>query len=210
MPQQKEVTARAHPEEGALITDEELRTAAEACWEQAASLIVPEFDEDAARAALASAVKVAVSTSNEHLTAQRVLDAFVESGRRLVTATDPFTARLNWTIWLMAQRLFATSLVDPLQQCTNACREPNRCSADREQDRAQCLQSFVFPFLHLVQNRRGGFHYDGWNVHKAAKAIVRGIEAAAIQQANGLPYVPSERPSARQSPAFQSVSPPSR
>src|SRR5687767_10627297 len=102
------------PGRGPEPTDEELIELARACWKETEPMT---YEEDAARAAVAAAIDFAADADSQHFAARRAFEKFLESGNRLLPHADPFTTRLHWTIWLMAQRLFETSLYDGARRC---------------------------------------------------------------------------------------------
>jgi hypothetical protein len=176
-------------------THGQLAALARASWKRAKALAAPPHDDDAARAAIAAALKFAADATSQHAFAQRAFDDFLKSGRVLFPSTDRFTARLHWTIWLMAQRLFEFSTYDRARRCKRACRLPNACPAADDPKHKACSRILVFPYLHLTSDASNA--YSGWNLHKAARAINRGLSKADVVRQNGNPYRLNE-PAVRQ------------
>lgn len=118
------------------------------CWERAEALSAPPLDETTAPAALAAAVNFAADTDRRrHVGVRRVLEDILRSGRRLVATVDTFTARLHWTYWFMAQRLFETSIYDPARRCTVRARKPFNATAAAPslQDHVLALDGLLEP-----------------------------------------------------------------
>lgn len=174
------------------LSDSNLERIALECWDQAALFTQPGEVESVARAAVLDALVFAASKRSIYLDAQRIFEEFLKTGRHLLRRPEnPFTNRLHRAIWLMAQRLFETSLYDPRRRCASMCQAPDgpharaRCPAVDDPSRTECVRSLVFPYLKV-----SGDSFVP-NVDKTAKAIVKGFELADIRQTNGDPYWPS-------------------
>jgi hypothetical protein len=146
-------------------------------WGRAGKLVDPQdeadraairaLDDDRARAAIEAALRSAAKADRRHNLALLAFEDFPRPERRSgPKKNDTFTAQLHWTIWLMAQALFDFSVCD--------------------------CERLVFPYLHST-NTPNGTVYSGWNKHKAARAIIRGLtKADVVRQSNGSRYVIEE------------------
>lgn len=176
------------------LADDELAALASACWTEAEDRPAQPFNEESIQAPIRAALEFASAADGRHRRARRLFEEFLRRGGRLLPReTDPFTTRLHWTYWLIAQRLCETSVPDPARRCAGPCESPQICPSAKNGTRTLCAQSLVFPFLHSAGGR------TGWNLHKTALAIIRGLERAAVvrEPTSGAPFQ-LEAPAVRQ------------
>lgn len=135
------------------LEDQELALIAAECWTRAGQADPEEFEADA-RAAVASAVKLAARINSQHRSARKIIDRFLRTKRTLlVGAGDPFTRHLHRAIWFMTQRLFETSIYDQATKCKGDCLRPKNarpswhCPSADDPTRLECANSLVFPYL---------------------------------------------------------------
>ena len=155
--------------------DAALRCLARACWMRAAETADPYVDETAAHEIIQRAL---AASEWPFLEARKVFEAgrFVMDG----AAKDPLGQRLHRTYWLMACRLWETSVVDLPRRCAADCARPGQCESENDSTRSACAQSFVYPYL----REEVGEPFDGepaklflvpkWGA--TAKAIVDGLK----------------------------------
>ena len=171
---------------------QELGNLARHYWMRAGEIGDPEKVEADARSEIVAAVDFAASRSAFHVSAQRLLNA-VTIHLSTEQKRDQFINRLHRAIWLMAQRLFETSIYDAGRRCATECLGPRpsdppgwRCLAVNDPPFVTCARSLVFPYLHP-----DGTQQDVRNFAKAANAIAAGFSVAPAQKANGQSYTPT-------------------
>jgi hypothetical protein len=144
--------------------DEALGNLARACWADAGATPNPFKDETAAQAMILRALDYSARSRSEFRIARRVF----RSGRFTVPRAnkDPLSPRLLRTYWLMATRLWETSVADPARP-----------------------SGVAFPYLHeRVGDAREPSSHVVPNWGKTADAIVRGLKR--LREEGDLSYLP--------------------